>query len=323
MKSTKKIIAPINSEIKEFEVRFHYSMRSKVPMLDKITHYIIKRKGKQLRPIFIFLTAKMLGNINDKTYDSAILVELLHTASLIHDDIVDDANERRGFFSTNALWKNKIAVLVGDYMLSKLLLLSLEKDNQELLRVIAKTVKEMSEGELLQIEKARKLDINEKIYFDIIRQKTGSLISTCCELGALSVNRIDEHKNMSAFGELIGIAFQLKDDIFDYGKPDEIGKPTGLDIREQKMTLPLIYVLNNSPKKIKRELINIIKNHNENPDKVKNAINLVIQYGGIEYTYSKMIEYKEKALNLIKDLPNSEAKESIIELLEYTTTRKK
>ena len=323
MSSTKKIIAPINSEIKEFEVRFHSSMKSKISMLDKITHYIIKRKGKQLRPIFIFLTAKMLGNINDKTYDSAILVELLHTASLIHDDIVDDANERRGFFSTNALWKNKIAVLVGDYMLSKVLLLSLEKNNQELLKVIAKTVKEMSEGELLQIEKARKLDINEEIYFDIIRQKTGSLISTCCELGALSVNRIDEHANMSKFGELIGIAFQLKDDIFDYGEPDEIGKPTGLDIREQKMTLPLIYVLNHGPKKIKREIINIIKNHNENPKKVKNAINLVIQYGGIEYTYSKMIEYKEKALNLIKDLPNSEAKESIIELVEYTTTRKK
>ncbi|MBB78834.1 MAG: polyprenyl synthetase [Crocinitomicaceae bacterium] len=323
MTSTKKIISPINSEIKEFEVRFHSSMKSKVPMLDKITHYIIKRKGKQLRPIFILLTAKMLGNINDKTYDSAILVELLHTASLIHDDIVDDANERRGFFSTNALWKNKIAVLVGDYMLSKVLLLSLEKDNQELLKVIAKTVKEMSEGELLQIEKARKLDINEEIYFDIIRQKTGSLISTCCELGALSVNRIDEHANMSKFGELIGIAFQLKDDIFDYGKPDEIGKPTGIDIREQKITLPLIYVLNNAPKKIKRELINIIKNHNENPNRVKNAINLVIEHGGIEYTYSKMIEYKEKALNLIKDLPNSEAKESIIELVEYTTTRKK
>ena len=323
MTSTKKIISPINSEIKEFEVRFHSSMTSKVPMLDKITHYIIKRKGKQLRPIFILLTAKMLGNINDKTYDSAILVELLHTASLIHDDIVDDANERRGFFSTNALWKNKIAVLVGDYMLSKVLLLSLEKDNQELLKVIAKTVKEMSEGELLQIEKARKLDINEEIYFDIIRQKTGSLISTCCELGALSVNRIDEHANMSKFGELIGIAFQLKDDIFDYGKPDEIGKPTGIDIREQKITLPLIYVLNNAPKKIKRELINIIKNHNENPNRVKNAINLVIEHGGIEYTYSKMIEYKEKALNLIKDLPNSEAKESIIELVEYTTTRKK
>jgi len=323
MTSTKKIIAPINSEIKEFEVRFHSSMKSKISMLDKITHYIIKRKGKQLRPIFIFLTAKMLGNINDKTYDSAILVELLHTASLIHDDIVDDANERRGFFSTNALWKNKIAVLVGDYMLSKVLLLSLEKDNQELLKVIAKTVKEMSEGELLQIEKARKLDINEEIYFDIIRQKTGSLISTCCELGALSVKRIDEHINMSKFGELIGIAFQLKDDIFDYGEPDEIGKPTGLDIREKKMTLPIIYVLNHAPKKIKRELINIIKNHNENPNKVKIAINLVIQYGGIEYTYNKMIEYKEKALNLIKDLPNSEAKESIIELVEYTTTRNK
>ena len=323
MASVKQIMAPITSEMSEFETRFRASMKSKVPMLDKVTHYIIRRKGKQMRPMFIFLTAKMLGDVNDKTYDGATLVELLHTASLVHDDVVDDANERRGFFSVNALWKNKIAVLVGDYMLSKVLLLSIEKNNTHLLEVVARAVKEMSEGELLQIEKARKLDITEEIYFDVIRQKTASLISTCCELGALSVDRIDQRENMREFGELIGIAFQLKDDIFDYGEPGQIGKPTGLDIRERKMTLPLIYVLNTAPEEVKKELINIVKNHNENPKKVRRAVSLVIEYGGIEYAHKRMLEYKEKALSLIKDIPNSESKESVIGLVEYTTTRKK
>ena len=276
-----------------------------------------------MRPMFIFLTAKMLGKINDKTYDAATLVELLHTATLVHDDVVDDANERRGFFSVNALWKNKIAVLVGDYMLSKVLLLSIEKNNTKLLEVVARAVREMSEGELLQLEKARKLDITEEVYFEVIRQKTASLISTCCEAGAISVERFDETEKMRLFGEHIGIAFQLKDDIFDYGEPGEIGKPTGLDIRERKMTLPLIYVLNNSTPEIKKELINIIKNHNENPKKVKNAVNLVIEYGGIDYAHTKMLEYKEKALRLIKDIPHSDSKESVIGLVEYTTNRKK
>lgn len=323
MASVKQIMAPITSEMSEFETRFRASMKSKVPMLDKVTHYIIRRKGKQMRPMFIFLTAKMLGDVNDKTYDGATLVELLHTASLVHDDVVDDANERRGFFSVNALWKNKIAVLVGDYMLSKVLLLSIEKNNTHLLEVVARAVKEMSEGELLQIEKARKLDITEEIYFDVIRQKTASLISTCCELGALSVDRIDQRDNMRQFGELIGIAFQLKDDIFDYGEPGQIGKPTGLDIRERKMTLPLIYVLNTAPEEVKKELINIVKNHNENPKKVKRAVSLVIEHGGIEYAHKRMLEYKEKALSLIKDIPSSDSKESVIGLVEYTTTRKK
>lgn len=323
MASVKQIMAPVTSEMMEFENRFRVSMKSKVPMLNKITHYIIRRKGKQMRPMFIFLTAKMLGNVNDKTYDGATLVELLHTASLVHDDVVDDANERRGFFSVNALWKNKIAVLVGDYMLSKVLLLSIEKNNSNLLEVVARAVKEMSEGELLQIEKARKLDITEEVYFDVIRKKTASLISTCCELGALSVDRLDQRENMRVFGELIGIAFQLKDDIFDYGEPGQIGKPTGLDIRERKMTLPLIYVLNNGPKEVRKELINIVKNQNENPKKVKRAVKLVIDHGGIEYAHKRMLEYKEKALDLIKDIPHSDSKESIIGLVEYTTTRKK
>ncbi len=321
--SVKEIMEPVSIEMSEFEQRFRASMKSQVPLLDKVTHYVIKRKGKQMRPLFIFLSAKMLGNVSDKTYDAATLVELLHTASLVHDDVVDDANERRGFFSVNALWKNKIAVLVGDYMLSKVLLLSIEKNNQDLLEVVARAVREMSEGELLQIEKARKLDITEDVYFEVIRQKTASLISTCCEAGAISVEREDLRDTMRTFGEQVGLAFQLKDDIFDYGEPGNIGKPTGLDIRERKMTLPLIYALNNSDPAVRKELINIVKNHNENPKKVKRAIHLVIESGGIDYAHKKMLEYKESALNLIKDIPDSAAKDAMIGLVEYTTKRKK
>jgi len=323
MMSVKEIMEPISSEMSEFEVRFRENMKSEVPMLDKVTHYVIRRKGKQMRPMFIFLTAKMLGNINDKTYDAATLVELLHTATLVHDDVVDDANERRGFFSVNALWKNKIAVLVGDYMLSKVLTLSIEKNNADLLEIVARTVKEMSEGELLQIEKARKMDITEEVYFNVIKKKTASLIATCCEGGALSVDRQDISEKMRQFGETIGIAFQIKDDIFDYGTPDDIGKPTGLDIRERKMTLPLIHVLNTAPIDVKNTLINIVKNHNENPKKVKEAVELVIKHGGIEYTHARMIEYKEKALELLADIPDSGAKQAILGLVEYTTNRKK
>lgn len=323
MMSVKEIMAPVKDEMVEFEDRFRASMKSKVPLLDKVTHYIIKRKGKQMRPLFIFLTAKMLGKVNDKTYDAATLVELLHTATLVHDDVVDDANERRGFFSVNALWKNKIAVLVGDYMLSKVLLLSIENNNPHLLEVVARAVKEMSEGELLQIEKARKMDITEEVYYDVIRQKTASLISTCCEAGALSVDRTDISDKMRLFGEYIGVSFQLKDDIFDYGEPGNIGKPTGLDIRERKMTLPLIYTLNHSTPEIRKELINIVKNHNENPKKVKRAIQLVIENGGIEYAHSKMLEFKQNALDLLVDIPDSDAKTAILGLVDYTTNRKK
>lgn len=316
-------MAPIDAEMNEFEVRFRQSMKSKVPLLDKITHYIIRRKGKQMRPMFIFLTAKMLGEMNDKAYDAASLVELLHTASLVHDDVVDDANERRGFFSVNALWKNKIAVLVGDFMLSRVLLLSIEKNNVRLLEIVARAVREMSEGELLQIEKARRLDITEEVYFDVIRQKTASLIATCCESGAVAVDREDMAPSMRKFGELVGLAFQVKDDIFDYGTPGNIGKPTGIDIRERKMTLPLIYTLNTAPIEVKKELINIVKNHNENPKKVQRAIELVHQHGGIAYAHKKMMELKEEAMNMLKDIPDSEAKRSIIGLVEYTTLREK
>ena len=316
-------MAPVSSEIGDFEDRFRESMKSKVPLLDKVTHYVIKRKGKQMRPLFIFLIAKMLGKINDKTYDAATLVELLHTATLVHDDVVDDANERRGFFSVNALWKNKIAVLVGDFMLSKVLLLSIENNNQALLEVVAKAVKDMSEGELLQIEKARKMDITEEIYYEVVRQKTASLISACCELGALSVERTDENIRMREFGEKVGLAFQLKDDIFDYGEPGNIGKPTGLDIRERKMTLPLIYVLNTAPKEIRKELIDIVKNQNENPRRVRRAVKLVIDHGGIDYAHKKMLEFKREALEIVKDVPDSDAKQAVLGLVEYTTNRKK
>ncbi len=323
MMKVKEIMAPIEAEMNEFEIRFRQSMKSKVPLLDKITHYIIRRKGKQMRPMFLFLTAKMLGNVNDKTYDAASLVELLHTASLVHDDVVDDANERRGFFSLNALWKNKIAVLVGDFMLSRVLLLSIENNNIRLLEIVARAVREMSEGELLQIEKARKLDITEEVYFDIIRQKTASLIATVCESAAVSVNREDEAANMRKFGELVGLAFQIKDDIFDYGNPGKIGKPTGLDIRERKITLPLIHTLNVCDKVTKKELINIIKNRNEDSKFVKRAVELVVINGGIEYAHKRMMDLTEEALNCLSNIPESASKNAIIGLVEYTTQREK
>ncbi|WP_294669210.1 polyprenyl synthetase family protein [uncultured Fluviicola sp.] len=321
--TVQEILAPIETEMKLFEVRFHESMKSKVPLLDKITHYIIRRKGKQMRPMFLFLTAKMLGEINEKTYQSASLVELLHTATLVHDDVVDDANERRGFFSVNALWKNKIAVLVGDYMLSRVLLHSLENDNVRALQIVARAVREMSEGELLQIEKARKLDITEEVYFDVIRQKTASLIATVCESAAASVDREDMADRMRRFGELVGLAFQVKDDIFDYGTPGNIGKPTGNDIRERKMTLPLIYALQHSDKAVRKELMNIVKNHNEEKKYVQRAIHLVIEAGGIEYAYKRMIALKTEALDLLTDIPDSESKRALIGLVEYTVTRDK
>jgi octaprenyl-diphosphate synthase len=306
-----------------FEEYFLSSMRSDVSLLDKVTHYIVKRKGKQMRPMFVFLCAKLLGNVNTSSYDAASLVELLHTATLVHDDVVDDANERRGFFSVNALWKNKIAVLVGDYMLSRILLLSIEKNNTELLGVVARAVREMSEGELLQIEKARRLDITEEVYFDVIRKKTASLISTCCEAGAISVGAQDYRNRMKEFGEMVGMAFQIKDDIFDYGTPGNIGKPTGIDIREQKVTLPLIYTMNHAEKSVRSELMNILKNHNTNSSKVARAVDLVLKNGGIEYAFKKMNDYASQAIQLIEPLPESQAKQSLIGLVHYTVNRDK
>lgn len=316
-------MAPIEMELTQFEEHFKNTMRSDVPLLDKVTQYIVKRKGKQMRPMFVFLTAKMLGESNVTTFDAASLVELLHTATLVHDDVVDDANERRGFFSVNALWKNKIAVLVGDYMLSRILLLSIEKNNTELLGVVARAVREMSEGELLQIEKARHLDITEDVYFDVIRKKTASLIATCCEAGAISVGAMEQRENMRKFGELVGLAFQIKDDIFDFGSPGNIGKPTGNDIREQKMTLPIIYTINHGSKEVRSELMDIVKNHNEESKHIKKAIQLVINNGGIEYAHQRMTELANEALTIIQPLPESAAKRSLIELVHYTINRDK
>lgn len=325
MVSVKDIKASVQNEMKLFEQKFKDSMKSEVALLDKITHYIIKRKGKQMRPMFVFLTAKTLnGKAEESTYTAASLIELLHTATLVHDDVVDDANERRGFFSVNALWKNKIAVLVGDYLLSRGLLMSVDNKEYQLLKIVSTSVREMSEGELLQIEKARKLDITEEIYFEIIRQKTASLIASCCAAGAASVTT-DEAliAKMKKFGELVGLAFQIKDDIFDYGTGDKIGKPTGNDIRERKMTLPLIYALEHGSKSDRKELINIVKNHNEEPKFVKKAIKKVIAAGGVKYAHGKMIELKDQALELIKDIENNEAKEALVGLVEYTVYREK
>jgi octaprenyl-diphosphate synthase len=318
-----QIIAPVQHEMIEFETKFRESMHSDVAMLDKVTHYIIKRKGKQVRPLFVFLTAKMLGNITPKTHDAAILVELLHTATLVHDDVVDDANERRGYFSINALWKNKVAVLVGDYMLSKILLLSIDHNNTDLLKIVARSVKEMSEGELLQIEKARLLDITEEIYYEVIRKKTASLIATCCESAVLSTGNIEYQEKMRLFGEYVGIAFQIKDDIFDYGIPGKIGKPTGIDIRERKLTLPIIYTLNNSTQEVRKELINIIKNQNENSTAIQRAVSLVKEYGGIDYSHKQMFLFAKKALELIDDIPENDAKRSLELLVDYTMNREK
>ncbi len=317
----KEIYSFIEEEMAHFDKVFITNMNSNVKMLDKVTHYIVKRKGKQMRPMFLFLTAKMLGKINDKTYQAASMIELLHTASLVHDDVVDDANERRGFYSVNALWKNKIAVLVGDFFLSKVLLLSIENNQTRFLGITARAVKEMSEGELLQIEKARRIDISEELYFEVIRKKTASLIESVCEIAAVSVDREDQAQNMRRFGELVGLAFQIKDDIFDYGLPDDIGKPTGLDIRERKVTLPLIYVLQNTSKEIRKELINIIKHDNEDKEKVMRAVSLVIQEGGVKYAYQRMNELKEEALKCIEDIPHSDAKEALIGLVNYTIER--
>ncbi len=321
--NVKEIKAPIEKEMLEFELKFKFSMKSSVPLLDKITNYIVKRKGKQLRPMFVFLSAKVCGEMNESTYRAASLIELLHTATLVHDDVVDDSNERRGFFSVNALWKNKIAVLVGDFLLSRGLLLSIDNNDFHLLGIVSNAVREMSEGELLQIEKARKLDIDEAVYYEIIKKKTASLVASCCACGASSVNTSAESiEKMRAFGEAVGMAFQIKDDLFDYGDGINIGKPTGIDIKEKKMTLPLIYALSNASYFDKKRIINIVKNNNNNPCKVAEVIDFVIKSGGIQYTEKKMNEFKNKAIQILSEFPESPAKDSLIGLVKYTTERK-
>ena len=325
MKITEQIKQPIAYEMELFEKKFRLAMSSKVALLNRITHYIVNRKGKQMRPMFVFLVAKMVNNgeVSERTYRGASVIELIHTATLVHDDVVDDSDRRRGFFSVNALWKNKIAVLIGDFLLSKGLLLSIDNNDFDLLKIISVAVREMSEGELLQIEKARKLDITEAIYYEIIRQKTATLIAACCSLGAASVKPNSEHvEKMRKFGELIGMAFQIKDDLFDYGTKS-IGKPTGIDIKEQKMTLPLIYVLNKATKKEKKWLINSIKNHNKDKKRVSEVIAFVKDNGGLDYAVSKMKAFQEEALTLLSTYPNSEFKTSLELMVNYVIERKK
>lgn len=323
MSSLKEIKRPIAAEMSEFETWFRKSMKTSVPLLDKITHYIIKRKGKQMRPMVVFLSSKMFGPTKEATYIAASLIELLHTATLVHDDVVDNANVRRNFFSINALWKNKIAVLVGDYLLSQGLLLSVKHKQYRLLDIVSNAVKKMSEGELLQIEKTRKLDIKEDIYFDIIRQKTASLMAACSACGAASAGCDDETiEKMRQFGEYTGIAFQIKDDLFDYGSDKNIGKPTGIDIKEKKLTLPLIYALNHANYSKKLQIKRGIKKSQKHPQKLQEVIQFVIDSGGIEYTREKMYAYREKALNILNDFPDTEAKSSLKELLVFVTERK-
>lgn len=324
MSTIDEIKKPIATEMKAFEPKFRSSMASRVALLDRITHYIVKRKGKQIRPMLVFLSAKLHGEVSEATYLGASLIELMHTATLVHDDVVDDSNQRRGFWSINAIWKNKIAILVGDYLLSKVLLLAVEKEEYDLLQIVSTSVREMSEGELLQIEKARKLDITEDIYFDIIRQKTASLIASCCGVGPSSVGAPKETvEEMRQFGEWLGLAFQIKDDLFDFQLNNNTGKPSGIDIKEQKMTLPLIYALQVATPTEKRKIINIIKRHHNNPKKVQEVVEFVNNSGGIAYAEKKMEEYKEKAISFLSKYPNSPTKDSLLLLVDYVIHRSK
>ena len=309
--------------MKLFEQKFYESMKSNVALLDKVTRFIVTTKGKQMRPMFVFLCAKLVGNVNEKTFRGASMIELIHTATLVHDDVVDESFKRRNFFSINALWKNKIAVLVGDYLLSKSVLLSTDNKDFDLLSVIARTIREMSEGELLQLEKARKLDITEDVYYEIIRQKTATLIAACCEVGVLS-NNVDEAmaKKMQEFGTLTGMAFQIKDDLFDYQTSNIIGKPVGIDIKEQKMTLPLIYTLKNASPENYKKYFATIKRYNNDSKKVRELVEFVKSSGGMDYAIQTMKNYQQKALDILAEFPDSEAKKSLKLMLDYVISRK-
>lgn len=319
--SLEAIKQPIARELDIFEDRFRDAMRSKTPLLDKITWYIVQRKGKQVRPMLVLLSARLFGPINEASYTAASLVELLHTATLVHDDVVDDANERRGFFSINALWKNKIAVLVGDFLLSQGLLLSIRHGEVRLLEIVSQAVRDMAEGELLQMEKARKLDIREDVYFEIIRQKTASLIAAACCAGATSTAPDDEtRQNMWLFGEKTGMAFQIRDDLFDFGT-DDVGKPLGIDIKEKKMTLPLIYTLAHADRTTRRHILNIVKNHSEEREKVDEVIHLVRNSGGLEYAQEAMYRYRDEAFALLEKAPDSEYRTALRDLVSFVTDR--
>lgn len=323
MLSIDEIKKPIAADIDAFEERFKSSMQSSVPLLDRITHYIVKRKGKQIRPMFVFFSASICGGITDATHRGAALVELLHTATLVHDDVVDNSYQRRGFFSINALWKNKIAVLVGDFLLSKGLLLSIENHDFKLLQIVSEAVKQMSEGELLQIEKVRRMDVDEPIYYEVIRQKTASLIASCCACGAASAGADEATiEKMRSFGEKIGIAFQIKDDMFDFGT-DDVGKPLGIDIKEKKVTLPLIYSLNNAPSSERKRMINLVKNHNDDPKKIEQIIRFVKESGGLQYAETQMKKYQEEAFEILNTFPKSDSRESLEQLVRFTTERNK
>jgi octaprenyl-diphosphate synthase len=321
--TVEEIKRPINEEMKLFEQKFYESMQSKVPLLDKVTRFIVTTKGKQMRPMFVFLCAKLVGNVNEKTYRGASMIELIHTATLVHDDVVDESFKRRNFFSINALWKNKIAVLVGDYLLSKSVLLSTDHKDYDLLGVISRTIREMSEGELLQLEKARKLDITEEVYYEIIRQKTATLIAACCEIGVLS-NDADEilAKKMMDFGTYTGMAFQIKDDLFDYLTSNVIGKPVGIDIKEQKMTLPLIHTLKIANEKDRKYYFNTIKRYNNDQKRVKELISFVKSSGGLDYAITVMKDFQQKAIDILNEFPDSEAKKSLRIMLDYVIERK-
>jgi octaprenyl-diphosphate synthase len=325
LQTVAKIRQPIVAEMDLFESKFKEAMASKVALLNRITYYIASRKGKQMRPMFVFLVAKLLGEgvVSERTYRGASIIELIHTASLVHDDVIDASDKRRGFFSVNALWKNKIAVLVGDYFFSKGLLLSLDHDDFDLLKIVSEAVREMSQGELLQLEKARRLDINESIYYDIIRQKTATLIAACCAMGAASVRRSDEEiERFRSFGEYAGMAFQIKDDLFDY-TDGAIGKPTGIDIKEQKMTLPLIYVLNKATSSEKRWIIDTIKRHHKDKKRVQEVIDYVKENGGLSYATSQMNRYRDAALGMLVNYPESPYKSALVDLVNYVVDRKK
>jgi octaprenyl-diphosphate synthase len=317
-----KALKIISGELAEFEHQFRGAVKSNVPLLDRIMHYIVRRKGKQLRPMFVFLCARMGGQVNPSTYRAASLVELLHTATLVHDDVVDEALERRGFFSINALWKNKVAVLVGDYLLSKGLLLSLDNGDFKPLQILTRAIKLMSEGELLQMEKSRNLNLDEGVYYDIINGKTASLLASACGAGASTTFKSDEDvERLMQFGQKVGMAFQIKDDLFDYGN-DDVGKPTGNDIKEKKLTLPLIYTLNNCPQPLKKQLIYIIKNENTNKQKVKFVIDAVAEAGGIKYAEAKMNVFKQEALDILYQFEKNEVRDALEELVVFTTDRK-
>jgi octaprenyl-diphosphate synthase len=324
MNSLKDIKKPLAEDLKSFRKVFRNAVKSRVPLLDVIMRYILKSKGKQIRPLFVFFSAGLLGNINDKTYRAATLVELLHTATLVHDDVVDSSFHRRGRFSINFLWRNKIAVLAGDYLLSRGMLVALENKDYDTLEIVSRAVKDMSEGELLQLEKARRLDIDEEVYYEIIRKKTASLIASCCAVGAASVSSDEATvQKMRTFGETLGMAFQIKDDLFDYQSSAKTGKPSGIDIKEQKMTLPLIYALNNATWLEKRKIIGLIKNHHDNPEKVQEVIAFVMQSGGLEFAEERMKAFKKEALEILYGFQQNEYRDSLEALVDYVIKRKK